>query len=407
MNQAEARMSRLAVRAILALAAAGCAVPAYRYAEVAALRTKAPLEALQIAPHDSNAMANVLGSQFDRNPEFKPNAGDIGDIRSALVRHPLEAKLLGILGLAYEASGDTKGAAVTMRLANRASRRDVVSQLYLIESASASGDVKVTLQHYNAALSTHPELNTALLPILSSAIVYPEIRTALRPYLRSNTKWVSAFLTVAAEKSSVTDLQALLLPLPKALLSEEYEPILASVLYRMAVEGGRDRTLRFASAAIPGLPPATLTNLAADPATLDKRLGVFAWTFPPNHGIQVQVGEDKSLQINVDPLRRGTVAVRDLLLDAGSKYQLVQRLEYGSGAGRINARWSAYCITPVGTMPFWEQRLPISSVGGGYRSEWVVPQSCRVVRLTLFVEGPDGQMPAALTLSELLLSKAN
>lgn len=407
MKQSGAWVGGLAVRAMLALAAVGCAVPAYRCAEVATLRANAPLDASRIAPQDAKALANALGSRFDSNSEFKPSARDLADIRAALVGRPLEPKLLGILGLAYEASGDTKRAAETMRVAYRASRRDVVSQLYLIESASASGDVKLTLQYYNATLSTHPELNTGLLPILSSAIAYPEIRTALRPCLQSNARWVSAFLTVAAEKSSVSDLQALLLPLPKALLSEEYAPILASVLYRMAVEGGRNGTLRFASAAIAGLSPATLTNLTAYPATLDKRLGVFAWTFPPNDGIDVQVGEDKSFQISVDPLRRGTVAVRDLLLEAGSKYQLVQRLDYGSGAGRINARWSAYCITPTGTKPFWEQRLPISSVEGGYRSEWVVPQGCRVVRLSLFAEGPDGQMPATLGLSGLLLSKAN
>ena len=397
----------MAGKTVFALAAISWAVPAFHYAEVAALRTNAPLQAAKLAAEDAKVLGHVLGTRFDSNPGFKPGAKGVSDIRTALVAQPLEPKLLGAMGLAYEAQGDTKQATKVMRVAYRASRHDSVSGLYLIENASASGDVKATLKHYNTVLSTQPDLNAALLPILSSAIAYPEIRTAVRPYLQSNAKWVSTFLTVAAEKSSVNDLQALLLPLPKALLSEEYAPILASVLYRMAVEGGRNGALRFASAAIPGLSPATLTNLTADPATLDKRLGGFAWTFPPHDGIQVQVGEDKSLQINADPLRRGTVAVRDFLLEAGGKYNLVQRLDFGSGSGRINARWSAECITSTGIEPFWEQRLPISSVRGRYRSELAVPQGCKVVRLALFVEGPDGQIPATLALSGLLLSKAN
>lgn len=399
MKQSGGRFGGLAARAMLTLAAVGSAVPAYRYCEVATLRAN--------VPHDAKALANALGSRFDSNPEFKPSKLDFEDIRSALVRQPLEPKLLGILGLAYEASGDAKRAAETMRVADRASRRDVVSQLYQIESASASGDVQTTLRHYNVALLTHPELNAALLPILSSAIAYPEIRTALRPYLQAGAEWVPAFLTVAAEKGSVADLQALLLPLPKALLSEEYATILAHVLHRIAVEGARSDALRFASAVVPGVPPGSFSNLRPDGVAPDRRLGLFAWTFPLNEGIQVQLGDDKSLQISVDPLRRGTVAVRDFLLEAGSKYELLQRLEYGSGAGRINARWSADCITPTGTTPFWEQRLPISTVAAGYRSEWVVPQGCRVVRLALFAQGPDGQMPATLALSGLLLSKAN
>lgn len=407
MKQSGAWVGGLAARAMLALAAVGCAVPAYRYAEVAALRTNAPLDASRVAPHDAEALAKALGSRFDSNPEFKPSARDLTDIRAALVGQPLEPKLLGILGLAYDASGDPKRAAETMRVAYRASRRDVVSQLYLIESASASGDVQATLRHYNVALLTHPELNAALLPILSSAIAYPEIRTALRPYLQAGVEWVPAFLTVAAEKESVTDLQALLLPVPKVLLFEEYAPILATVLHRIALEEDRASALRFAVAAIPELSSASLSNMSLDAVTLDKRLGLFAWTFPPNDGFQVEVGEGKSLQIKVNPLGRGTVAVRDFLLEAGSEYQLVQRVEFGSGSGRISARWSADCIAPAGPLRFWDQRLPTSGGQGVYRSNFAVPKDCKVVRMTLFAEGPDGQMPSTLTIDELLLLKAN
>lgn len=407
MNLLGARLTELASRAVLVLVAIGSAVPAFHYSEVANLRANTPLRAAKLASKDTKALAYVLGSQIDSNPEFKPSAKDISDIRTALVAQPLEPKLLGIMGLAYEAIGDTKQAVEVMRVANRASRHNSVSGLYLIENASASGDVQATLKHYNTVLSTEPDLNSALLPILSSAIAFPEIRTGLRRYLQAGVKWVPAFLAVAAEKGSVNDLQALLLPLPKPLLNEEYAPILALVLHRISVEGARSDALRFASAAIPGLSPASFSHLGFDEATLDMRLGLFAWTFPPNDGIQVQMGENKSLQISADPLRRGTVAVRDFLLEAGSKYQLVQWLEYGSGVGRINARWSADCITPTGTTSFWDQRLPISNVGASYRSEFLVPEGCRVVRLVLFAEGPDGQMPATLSLSGLAILRVN
>lgn len=407
MNHLGARIVCLAARTVFALAAVAWAVPAFRYAEVAALRTNAPLQAAKLAPKDAKALGHVLGTQFDSNPEFKPGAKRISDIRKALVTQPLEPKLLGLMGLAYEATGDTKQAAEVMGVANRTSRHDSVSGLYLIENASASGDVNATLKHYNTVLSTQPDLNAALLPILSSAIAYPEIRTELRPYLKAGAKWAPAFLAVAAEKGGVTDLQALLLPLPKALLSEEYTSTLAHVLHRIAVEGDRKDALRFASGVIPGFSATVLTNLSVDLATLDKRLGLFAWTFPANDGIQAHAGEGTSLQINADPLRRGIVAVRDFLLEADSKYKLVQSLEYGSGSGRINARWSADCITPVGSLPFWEQWLPASSAGVGYRSELFVPEGCSVVRLTLFAEGPDGQMPTTLVLSGLLLSRQN
>lgn len=400
-------MIGLAIRTVLALAVVGWAVPAYRYAEVATLRANAPLEAAKIAPQDAKALANALGGRFDSNPEFKPSAGDLVDIRAALRSQPLEPKLLSIMGLAYEVSGDTNRAAETMRVAYLVSRRENISGLYLIESASAAGDVKATLAHYNAVLLTQPELNPVLLPILSSALAYPEVRTQLRPYLQAGAKWVPTFLTVAAEKGSVTDLQALLIPLPKALLREEYAPIMASVLHRLAIEADQASARRFAAAVIPGLPLNSLSSMSIDSTTLDKRIGQFSWTFPYVEGILVEITEDKSLQIKADPLAHGAVAIRDLILDAGGKYQLFQRFEYGSGSSRINARWSADCINPGGTSRFWEERLPTSEAKGSSRSELVIPQDCKIVRMVLYAEGPDGQMPSTLAVGGVLLSKIN
>lgn len=403
MNQVGSKMIGLAVRTILALAAVGCTFTAYRYAEVAALSANAPLEAAKIAPQNAKVVANALGRRFDSNPEFKPSTNDLSDIRAALRAQLLEPKLLSFMGLAYEAAGDKKRAADAMRVANLTSRRDSVSGLYLIESASASGDVKETLRHYNAVLSTQPEFYNVLLPILSSALAYPEVRTELRQYLQAGPRWLPAFLNLAAEKGSVNDLAAFLVPLPKPLLREEYTPIMAGVVHRLAIEGDRANALRFAVAAIPGFSPTSLSKLGPEPVTLDKRLGQFAWAFAQIGGIHAEVNGNKSLQINVDPLVRGVAAARDLLLEAGSKYQLVQRLEYSSGSRSIDARWSAACITPVGSTPFWDQRLPASGSGGYYRSEFVVPQGCKIVRMSLFVEGPDGQIPASLVLSDLLL----
>ena len=193
----------------------------------------------------------------------------------------------------------------------------------------------------------------------------------------------------------------------KALLSEEYATILANVLHRLAVEADRDSAVRFAVASIPGLQDASLSKLTPDPVALDKRLGLFAWTFPPIDGIRVEVGGDNAWQITAEPLARGAIATRDLLLVAGAKYQLVQQLEYGSGSARIDARWSADCVNPSGITRFWEQKLPASGAVGTYRSELVVPLDCKLVRVTFFAEGPDGQMPATLTLAGLLLSRVN
>lgn len=406
MKQSAAWVGGLAVRAMLALAAVGCAVPAYRYAEVAALRANAPLDASEIAPHDAKALANALGSRFDSNPEFKPSTRDIADIRSALVGQPLEPKLLGILGLVYEASGDAKRAAKTMRVAYRASRRDVVSQLYLIESASASGDVQTTLRHYNVALLTHPELNAALLPILSSAIAYPEIRTALRPYLQAGAEWVPAFLSVASEKSSISDLKSLLPQIKGVAADQLNHASLSTVLRRTAVEGSREDLAYLANHLLPGFRFEVLSDFGVNPRTTDQRLGTLAWNFPAVENITLEYDGDQAITINADPLARGVVAVRDFLVEGGRAYQLNQNVSFKTEESRPTLRWTAACArSNADPVPFWDQVQVNTDNRQAPKNTFAVPADCKLIRMSLIIEGPDGQVPATVTLDKLGLLK--
>lgn len=396
-------MGGLLAKAVLGLAVAGCALPAMQYSQVATLRTNAPNEAARSAPHDARVLANILGRRFEENPEFKPSTGDLANIKAALATQPIETKLISVLGLAYDAAGGSKQASGLMELANRTSRRDVVSGLYLIEAASSDGDVPKTLRHYNAVLSTQPELHPTLLPILASAISYPEIRTALRPYLEVPTRWAPAFVASAAKNSIPGDLQALLLPLPAELSREEYTPALAKVLYRLAMQGDKDAAASFAQAIIPGFSSSELSNLSVSTKTQDKRLGSFAWTFPPVDGIRVEPDADNSMKINAEPLSLGIVASRDLIIDGPGTYQLIQHLDYSSGASKTTARWTAECITLTGSQRFWEQRLPQIRQQSPYRSLINVPANCTITRIALEIEGPDSQLSSLLTIKDLTL----
>lgn len=407
MKQSGAWVGGLAVRAMLALAAVGCAVPAYRYAEVATLRANAPLDASRIAPHDAKALANALGSRFDSNSEFKPSARDFADIRAALVGQPLEPKLLGILGLAYEASGEPKRAAETMRVAYRASRRDVVSQLYLIESASASGDVQATLRHYNVALLTHPELRETLLPILAAAITFPEVRSAVLPYLNSRVDWSRAFLSVASEKSSIVDLKSLL-PQIKGVASDPLNHAsLSTVLRRTALEGSREDLAYLANQLVPGFRFEVLSDFSVNSRTMDQRLGALAWNFPAVENITLEHDGGQAITINADPLARGVVAVRDFLVEGGRTYQLNQNVSFKTEESRPTLRWTAACArSNADPVPFWDQVQVNTDNGQAPKNTFAVPADCKLIRMSLIIEGPDGQVPATITLDKLGLLKA-
>lgn len=393
------------IRVAISLAAVGCAVPSYRYAEVAVLRANAPDEAAKFASNDAQALASVLSRQFDDNPEFKLSAGNISNIQSALLSQPIEPKLISLLGLAYESSGDFKRANSAMYAANRASRRDIISSLYLIEGASESGDAKTALIYYDRLLSTHPEFYRVLFPILSSAIKYFEIRQELENYIISKRVWVPAFLNSAIEKSNIKDLEYLLIKLSSTSSRDDYTSIYARALHRVAVEEGAHDALAFARATVPGFTEQTLKNFNIETKTLDSRLGLLAWTWPQTEGLRVDIGDDNAVKVNIEPLAHGVAAMRDMLLEKGKNYELVQNINVENGDKFIDAKWIASCVLSSGVREFWDQRLPISTEKTSYRSVLFVPPDCNLVRLTLFIRGPEGQMPSVISIKSLGLSE--
>jgi hypothetical protein len=378
------------------------AVPAYHLSALAALRVRDPEAAVRQQPGDGLAARAVLANRLAEGaePELEP-----AHLRTALRNRPLAADLIAMHGLLLDAQGKPQPALETMRLANRVSRRSAPANLWLIEAASASGNVPAAVRHYHAALAVHPELEKLLLPILAQGIAYSEVREALKPYLAQPSRWTGAFLDEASRTGNPADLAALLQPLPAGLLSEDYQPRLAAILHRLAVEQGGEAAARFAGQIVPGFVPGTLTRLGFSPETRDPRLGSLAWNLQGSDRIVVDVREGQMLEATAQPLSRGPVAVRDMLVQGGQSYVLRQRVSFGSEAAKAGLRWSAECVGKEAAKPIWNQQVPASQEPVRYRSVVKVPSDCSVMRLTLHLVGPDGQLPATISLGELDLAQ--
>lgn len=390
------------LKGLAAVGLALAAVAAYRLSTLAALRVSDPEVALRQQPVDALAARAVLGSRLveGAEPEIEP-----AHLQIALRNQPLAADLLAMQGLLLDEQGKPEPALKAVRLANRVSRRSAPANLRLIEAASASGDVPAAVQHYHAALAVHPELEKPLLRILAQGIAYPEVREALNPYLAQPSRWTGAFLDEASPTTNAADLAALLQPLPKGLLAEDYQARLAAILHRLAVEQGGEAAARFAVQIIPGFVPGTLSKLGLSPQTRDPRLGPLGWNLQGSDRIVVNVREGQVLELTAQPLSRGPVAVRDVLVQGGRNYVITQRVTFGSEAAKAGLRWSAACVGKEGAKPFWDQQVPASQEPVRYRSVVKVPSGCTVMRLTLHVAGPDGQLRATISLGELDLAQ--
>jgi hypothetical protein len=388
------------LRGLVAAVLVLTAVPAYQLPAFAALQVNDPEAAYRLQPGDVLAAGTVLASRLAEGAELQL---DPGDLRMALLNRPLSADLIAMQGLLLDTEGKLQQAQGAMQLASQVSRRSAPANLWLIETALAAGDVSRAVVHYHAALAVHTKLEKPLLSILSAGITFPEVRTALQPYLKQPTRWTGAFLDEVSRQPDVADVAALLDPLPKALLAEDYRARLAAIMHRLAVERAGGAAARMARQVIPGFAPQSLSKLELSAETRDKRLGALAWSFRGNERIAVNVGADQVLEVTAQPLSRGEVASRDLLVEGGRSYVLAQRVALGSDAGKVGLRWSAACVSKQGIAPFWEQLVPASREAVRYRSVVKVPNGCTVARFTVHVVGPDGQLAAIVSVGELAL----
>lgn len=367
------------------------------------LRVNDPAAALLVSSADARALEKVLGARLSEQANYIPADSDLRAMRRAVINRPLSTNLLSFVGIYRQARGESGQALQAMRLADRLSRRNPVSGLWLIEAASAAGDLPAALGHYHAVLSVHPQMQEALLPVLVGAIEYPEVRAQLRQYLQRPVPWALPFLNLAASTARTEHLGALLTPMPQALLAEEYTPALAVLLQRLATEGRLAELRQLLADIARDYSFAALSDLRFSQETLDQRLGTLSWSFPSLDGIRIDWEGGDGIRISAEPLSRGVVAVRDLPLTAGAKYELKQRVSPVPGWATMDLAWSADCVRPEAAERFWEYRMPRAAMYGAAPLILQVPQSCNLVRLTLSATGPDGQLTAGAEVGQLSL----
>jgi hypothetical protein len=102
------------------------------------------------------------------------------------------------LGIAAQIRGDVAAARRRFQYATTLSRRNLQTQLWLIEDAIARQDIPGALRHYDIALRTSAAAPELLYPILASAISTPEVRTALARTLLSEPAWAPNFIGYTA-----------------------------------------------------------------------------------------------------------------------------------------------------------------------------------------------------------------
>lgn len=262
----------------------------------------------------------------------RPSARDLTQAQAlaedALRREPVNAvaaRMLGVVAALRRQEGPAERA---LNYAETLSKRDLPTQLILIEREVARNDIPGALRHYHRALSTSRRSAETLLPILVQASSDPNIARPLASTLARRPPWWFAFTErLVAEGRSPQTLGLILSALRLDVNHEGERPLLVSGMTRMATLGGVRQAYEVDRAARRGGDRSTqlLRNGSFE---TDRNVPPFDWSMASDSGLAafrevLDAGrQDHALFLVAEPGRAGEVARQLVMLPRG-RYRLL------------------------------------------------------------------------------------
>jgi len=202
--------AKLALR--IALAALAIAVGYYSITfSLARIIVKTnPELALKLAPYDGLTAAAV--SQALSGPRATASERQRSDelANLSLRRDPTMASAAATLGVNADARGNAKAARRFFGYAHKLSRRNLLTQLWMIEDAVGRGNIAEALHQYDTTLRVFPKIGKLLFPVLAAASGEANIRSQLIKMLNNDPPWSEGFIDYIASNGPDPEATAVL-----------------------------------------------------------------------------------------------------------------------------------------------------------------------------------------------------
>ncbi len=377
-----------AMRGALAAAAAvaGCFSGAHTLALVVA--QERPTLAHRLAPWDGRITAALAASLTGPGAGEAQRRRSDGLARRALRQDATAVTAAATLGINAQLRGDGAAASRLFTYAEKLSRRDLQTQLWMIEAAVGRGDIPGALRHYDIALRTKRQSWDLLFPILTSASANPPVRAELVKTLAARPPWAEPFINhVAAHPADPQAASTLFLDLRRAGLALP-DRVHAAAINELIGDGFADEAWRHYAAIRGGADRRQSRDphfaLASDAPT------AFDWA-PVSAG-----GIDTSIQ------RGAGGDVFDFAADSGMGGPLLRQMQmFPPGTYRIEGH-SSGIAQPAQSLPYWtlvcqtggrefgRVTVPNSAeAGGAFSGRFTVPADCPVQALILIARTSD------------------
>lgn len=288
-------------------------------------RGSAPQLALRFVPVDAEARAKLASALASNNPLLAARQAARALAHDAILRDPIAPVAMRALGAARAMDGssdqDQDEAAKLFREAERLSRRDQLTQLWLAEHHLRRDQVPEALRHFDTALRTSSTGQDTLFSLLAFASSDHRVADAVIARMREKPHWAMDFASFLTGGQAPPEPAGYILrntldpsiPDEMALIEAMMQRFAATGEYRLAAELHDHFKLA----------RNTGSNLVND-GGFDTGKGVqpFAWSLVEEADLwsapELQTGRGKVLVVSASGGRSGDVARQLLQLPAGA-----------------------------------------------------------------------------------------
>jgi hypothetical protein len=353
--------------------------------------------AISLRFESSNAVAKAVRADqiFVANGGRRSNWVDLA--KQSLKDEPINPRAVRLLHSAQQLSKKKASANALLALADRITRRDVLTQILLVEANVEKDDIGATLKHYDTALTTSIEARDILFPILAEAMSDQSILTQLATMFKNERPWRMGFLYHAGFKPERLDQTLWLLnrlgPLPKDATSRAFERQMLTQLTNLR----RYPEARSFFRNMQDAPRGLLTTFSFENSVRHADLRPIAWDLNASGNADVQLvtaggdGEHPHMSAHVWSGPTSTLARKLAYLPPGP-YTVQITTQVGGLAKGGMVEWTASCA----------RRKPSNLIGDvvstDNHEDWSksvlqfsVTPDCQAVELALLVNAGDSQ----------------
>jgi hypothetical protein len=346
----------------------------------------------------SSRVQSSLSRSFPYTSRYNPlEVLAYGKLLERLAQEPLQAAVLRELSVRKNERFEL------LKLSQKVSRRDPLTQLLLIEHTTDQGDIPSTLEHYNVLLAISPGIRRGIIDLLGTAAGEPEIFSALAVYQKKD--WFPAAINrMVAEANTGAAVLNLLEARPSAKEAVTAPDHISSLISMMLAKP--DPQYAFALLEQHHDHASNIDQFGFSKNTVNGRFAPLTWQQAKDVVAVPDNGEEAvALRVTAAPNIRTGVAERftDLAPDT---YRLSGIAEVNN-APKLQLLWVVRCKGEAASNEIIKKATQPSLDGGQFELFVTLSERCPVQHWQLAVLGDDARLASIVTIRKIRLEPLN